>query len=291
VRRETKVWLAVAAVGIALLAWRAAATGMGSGYVASVDGTERAATAADAAAGLAEFSLARTAGIWTAAVFTLAIFSFLYRDNALYRFAEAIVVGVSAAYWMVVGLWTVLVPNLLAPLMPAEVQAWAMPGLSPERAPGWWMYLVPVALGGMLLLRLSPKGAWIARWPLAFIIGTTAGLRLVAFTHADFLGQIRSGILPLFVAESDGILFWRSVQNAVVLLGTLAVLVYFFFSVEHTGAVGKASRVGIWVLMVTFGAAFGYTVMGRIALLAARMEFLFDDWLWLIDPAGRRLGA
>ena len=36
--------------------------------------------------------------------------------------------------------------------------------------------------------------------------------------------------------------------------------------------------------MITFGAAFGYTVMGRIALLAGRFEFLFDDWLWLIDP-------
>jgi hypothetical protein len=43
--------------------------------------------------------------------------------------------------------------------------------------------------------------------------------------------------------------------------------------------------------MITFGAAFGYTVMGRIALLAIRFEFLFDDWLWLIDPLHRRLGA
>jgi len=42
--------------------------------------------------------------------------------------------------------------------------------------------------------------------------------------------------------------------------------------------------VGIWYLMITFGAAFGFTVMGRIALLAARVEFLFDDCLWLIDP-------
>ena len=49
------------------------------------------------------------------------------------------------------------------------------------------------------------------------------------------------------------------------------------------------SKIGIWFLMVTFGAAFGYTVMGRIALLAARLEFLFDDWLWLIDPTGRRV--
>jgi hypothetical protein len=29
--------------------------------------------------------------------------------------------------------------------------------------------------------------------------------------------------------------------------------------------------------------------MGRVALLAARIEFLFDDWLWLIDPAGKRI--
>ncbi len=68
----------------------------------------------------------------------------------------------------------------------------------------------------------------------------------------------------------------------------LACLVYFFFSFEHKGAVGKVARAGIWVLMISFGAAFGYTVMGRIALLAVRLEFLFNDWLWLIDPAGAR---
>jgi hypothetical protein len=28
--------------------------------------------------------------------------------------------------------------------------------------------------------------------------------------------------------------------------------------------------------------------MGRIALLAIRIEFLLDDWLWLIDPSRRR---
>jgi hypothetical protein len=30
--------------------------------------------------------------------------------------------------------------------------------------------------------------------------------------------------------------------------------------------------------------------MGRIALLAIRLEFLFDDWLWLIDPTDKRPG-
>jgi hypothetical protein len=33
--------------------------------------------------------------------------------------------------------------------------------------------------------------------------------------------------------------------------------------------------------MVTFGASFGYTVMGRISLLVGRLTFLFQDWLGL----------
>ena len=152
------------------------------------------------------------------------------------------------------------------------------------------MYFVPLVLGIMLLWRLAPKGAWIARWPLAFIIGTTAGIRLTGFIHADFLSQIRNSVIPVLVVNSDtGFDFWDSVKNIVLVVGVLACLVYFFFSFEHRGFMGKTAKLGIWFLMITFGAAFGYTVMGRIALLAIRLEFLFDDWLWLIDPIGKRV--
>ena len=90
-------------------------------------------------------------------------------------------------------------------------------------------------------------------------------------------------------ASTGSFEFWDSAKNVVVVIGVLAGLVYFFFSIEHKGVVGKTARLGIWFLMVTFGAAFGYTVMGRIALFAIRLEFLFDDWLWLIDPIQRRI--
>jgi hypothetical protein len=63
-------------------------------------------------------------------------------------------------------------------------------------------------------------------------------------------------------------------SNLVVVLGVICGLIYFFFSKEHTGVFGRASRVGIWVLMVAFGASFGYTVMARISLLIGRVEFL-----------------
>ena len=72
---------------------------------------------------------------------------------------------------------------------------------------------------------------------------------------------------------------WSSIGSIVGIVGVLSVLVYFFFSIEHKGLTGKAARVGIWFLMITFGSAFGLTVMGRITLLAQRLEFLFYDWL------------
>ncbi len=232
-------------------------------------------------------SPSRSIGLWIAAMFTFGIFSFLYRDNPFYKIAEAVVVGVSAAYWMVVAFHTTLLPNLFGKIWPAWIQSWAMPGLKEDR--DLW-YLVPLVLGVMLLWRLMPKGGWISRWPLAFFIGVFCGLRLMAYMHGDFLMQIRSAIVPMGVFGPDGFDFWESLRSLFLVGGLLVCLVYFFFSFEHKGFVGKTAKVGIWVLMITFGAGFGYTVMGRIALLAIRLEFLFDDWLWLIDPTSQRIG-
>lgn len=286
--RRTLLWTILFLAGGAFLAWRAT-LGAGTAYVQEVGPELVAATPAEGAAGLAEFSWPRTIGTWIAAFFTLAILSFLYRDNSLYKFAESVVVGVSAGYWMVIGFWTVIVPNLFGKLVPSAVQATAMPGLSPVREHDWWLDLIPLMLGVMLLWRLAPRGTWVARWPLAFIIGATAGIRLVGYIQADFLSQIRNSIQPLVVMD-PGFEPWGTLRSTLVVVSILACLTYFFFSFEHKGAMGKVARSGIWVLMITFGAMFGYTVMGRIALLAIRFEFLFDTWLWLIDPLGRRVG-
>ena len=224
-------------------------------------------------------------GTWVAVFFTFALFSFLYRDNPFYKFAEHAFVGVSAAYWMVVGFWEVIEPNLIGKLAPDFTRATFRPGLSPD-AQTEWQFLIPLILGILLLWRLSPKGGWIARWPLAFIIGATAGFRLIGFLEADFLLQTRESIRPFVSFGTDGAALDinRSIINFLTVLGTLCALVYFFFSVEHKGVVGRISRVGIWVLMITFGAGFGFTVMGRIALLVGRIHFLLYEWLQISPP-------
>ncbi len=302
-KRETMIWAAIMLLGAGALIWRAAFTtnGMGREYVRAVPVASGQwnrydpATYDDFARSQAAnpnqreylLSIPRTICLWIAAFFTIAIFSFLYRDNPAYKIVEAIYVGLSAGYWMVIAFWDVLIPNLMGKVWPTMIQKWAMPGLSGPDLKRDFLYLIPLVLGIMLLWRLAPKGGWIARWPLAFIIGTTAGLQLVAYLHGDFLEQIRSSILPLVVNNLGVFDFWASVENLVVVVGVLSCLTYFFFSFEHTGFVGKTANVGIWFLMITFGASFGYTVMGRIALLAIRIEFLLDDWLWLIDPLHR----
>ena len=236
------------------------------------------------------FSLSRTIGTWLAAFLTLAIFSFLWGDNPLYKLAESIFIGVSAAYWMVLQFWSVVVPNLLGRIFPIMVQGWAMPGLENDHTN--YIYVIPLVLAVMLLWRLAPAGQWISRWPLALFIGVFAGMRMIQFIQADFLNQIRNGILPLFVRAGENAPAWQaystSIWNIISVGGVLACLTYFFFSIEHKGAVGRVARLGTWILMITFGAMFAFTVMGRIALLTGRLEFLFIDWLWLIDPTGTR---
>jgi hypothetical protein len=69
------------------------------------------------------------------------------------------------------------------------------------------------------------------------------------------------------------------VGNLVLIVGLLATLTYFFFSAEHRGLPGRFARLGIWFLMISFGASYGFTVMARISLALDRLRFLFTEWL------------
>ena len=227
------------------------------------------------------------------AFLTLAVMSFLYQDNPFYKFAEHLFVGVSAAFWMCVGFWTTIVQNLV-PRLSEGLSNWFEVPYQPGDFN--FVFFLPVILGVMLLMRLSPKGGWISRWPLAWIVGTTAGLNFIRYLRSDFIKQVSSTFVPLLGKQWEGFGPFLSnldlsasgqlvmmLSNWVIFLGVFCGLVYFFFSKEHKGAFGAASRVGIWILMITFGASFGYTVMGRISLLVGRITFLFRDWLELIN--------
>lgn len=209
-----------------------------------------------------ERAMSDIVGIWIAALLTLGIFSFLYKDNLLYKISEAIFVGLSAGFWFVTYFWD----NIYK-------QAWD--GIVREHH---YYLIVGVILGVLMLMRLVGSIGWIARWPIAFIVGATAGLKLMVFLTTDALAQVHATVSNLGTAHGS----YEIVGQTVVAAGTFATLVYFFFSREHKGAFGGAAKCGTWILMITFGASFGYTVMSRMSLLIGRVDFLLTDWLRLI---------
>jgi len=205
--------------------------------------------------------------LWLGAFLTLGILSFLYKDNAWYKLSEAVFVGISAGFWFATLFWDNLVGKF-----------WDGKGEEP-------MLWVGAALGLLMLFRLLPKVGWLSRWPLAFIVGATSGLWLMNYLASNIMSQVQATILPVF-SSGFGAGFDADlatiVGNLVIFVGTFTGLVYFFFSKEHKGVFGGAARVGIFFIMITFGASFGYTVMSRMSLLIGRIDFLLGDWLGMI---------
>ena len=228
-------------------------------------------------------SLSHDFGVWVAALLTLCVFSFLYKDNPLYKLAEHLFVGVSAGYYIVLNFWTVVVPNLYDPLVRAftgrdpithEVVARAggpfAASLGDYR--GWLLF--PGLLGLLLFTRLVQRVDWLSRWSLAMIIGVYAGLKTTGFAQGDLVAQVQASLQPVWGHD-----FWTSVNAILFTLGLLTSLLFFFYSREHKGTLGVLARTGIVFLMVSFGAGYGYTVMSRLSLLIGRFQFLLEDWL------------
>ena len=279
------------------------------------------------AGGIPDWS--QTLVILAGVVMTIAMFSFLYKDNPVFRAAENLFVGLGLGMLVAVSWYSAFKPHvydiLIAPAFDPSVDV----------QPSELIRLVPIALGVMIVLRISRKHGWISRYPLAILVGFWSGFAIQPAIHSNILRQVMPSIvmtpmhpigwvivaivLALFgatayFAPKGGRLAlglkiacgavvlayvvlrvspfvqkrevlveaFGSADRLIIMLGSVAVLFYFFFSLEHKGTVGAISRAGIIFLMVAFGAAFGYTVMARESLLIGRFQFLLGDWLGLL---------
>jgi hypothetical protein len=148
-----------------------------------------------------------------------------------------------------------------------------------------------LVLGAMLFTRFIPSFSWPSRWPMGLLVGAYSGLAVIGFAQGDLIAQLQDALIPVvgpgtvdglraaegFNAGLIGVL--AVITNAVLISGLLSTLYYFFFSQEHMGFSGGVAKVGIWFLMISFGASYGFTVMGRVSLALDRLRFLFADWL------------
>ena len=203
-------------------------------------------------------------GAWVAVGLTLFIFSFLYKDNPLFKLGEHLYVGISVGYSVVVVWFTVFIRLV-----------WQ------EIAKGNYEPLIPVMIGLLTWTRFVPKIAWLSRLAFAFVVGFGSGVAIPRTISSYILKQIEDTVNPLVTMTAGGISLNLDLANPqsgintiVLLIGVVSVLFYFFFSVEHSGAGYVAARTGVYFLMIGFGAAFGYTVMSRMSLLIGRFADL-----------------
>jgi len=211
---------------------------------------------------------ANVLGAWMATGLTLFIFSFLFKDNPLFKLAEHLYVGVSVGYTIVKTCDSVVVHLIYKPIVEH----------------GEIALLIPVAIGLLMLTRYVPKATWMSRYAFAFIVGLGSGLAIPRTISSFILKQIEDTIRPLLsMTGGDGLTFSMSLLDPasnlnaiIVLVGVSSVLFYFFFSIEHSGPGRMVARTGIVFLMIAFGAAFGYTVMARMSLLIGRLTDLIE---------------
>ncbi|HDZ22806.1 hypothetical protein LCGC14_0402140 [marine sediment metagenome] len=219
-------------------------------------------------------------GIIIGAGLTFIFYSFLYRDNPLFKIAENLYVGVALGYGAIITWRQSLRPEVYDPLFRAVTSEAFWHELSYR--------VVPIVLGILLMTRLSKKHSWLSRYSYGLMVGWGAGMGIFVVTDSYILKQLEGAIRPLqkIVTDPDvaaNLSFfdqaWPVVGSLVILIGTVSVLFYFFFSVPHKRLGSGFSRVGISYLMIAFGASFGYTVMGRMSLLIGRVQFLMFEWL------------
>jgi hypothetical protein len=206
--------------------------------------------------------------VWVAAILTLAVFSFLYRENPFYRFAEHLFVGVANGYAITFYFHRILMPYLIEPV-----------------SHGRDLWLIPIAIVGMLYFtRFIPKVSWLVRIPIAVVLGYSSGAYIPRAIDAQILQQLRATIVTRssFTSTLAAPGWQLGIWSVIIALGVIATVAYFFFSAEQKGILKPISRIGIIFIMVGFGASFGYTVMARISLFIGRLQFLLGDWLGLL---------
>src|SRR3972149_2608936 len=133
--------------------------------------------------------LLETLGTLLAAALTVMVLSYILGDNAFFRVAAYLFVGVAGGFAATVAWHEVLQPRLIAPLLDLD---------SAELGSGDLLtgVLIPLALVVLLALRLVPGARRLGGLPVALLVGVGAA--------AVVGGAITGALVPHTVAGGGG---------------------------------------------------------------------------------------
>jgi len=206
-------------------------------------------------------------GIYIYSLFALSCYSFTYRDNSFFKFAEYSYLALAVGY--------------TGALAYGYVRRTA---IDPILAGKDFLPIIPVLIGVLFVFFFSKKFFYLYRFPIAIVTGAGIGLAMAGTISAQFMQQIVPTIqLPLWVVKPViGFQPIDTINNWLIIIMVLGTLAYFFFSIPPESFLGKSSvklgLIGRWTMMVAFGAAFGNTVMTRMNLFIGVYNNLLRDY-------------
>lgn len=226
--------------------------------------------------------------IWLGALGTLAVYSFLIRENPFYKAFEYALLGCATGMGIAIVIQDALMAKCLIPIQHG-ITLMRHDGLTMEALDGL-ILVIPGLIGLLWFFQFSKRWFWISRIPMVIGLGAGAGLAFKDLFNR-IVPQITGTAKPLWPGETfmAGASFWDRAaigfENFVFVVGTLSVLIYFFFTVrrKHLLVRGPAA-LGRWYLMLSLGAFFGNTFMSRLSALIERVHFLCSQWLGLSKP-------
>ncbi len=213
--------------------------------------------------------------LWTLTGFilTLLVFSYLFGDHFLFRITAYLFVGVMAGYAAVLLIYQVILPRLVYPLL----EGGALQILQAA---------IPLALGVLLLSKLTPRFSRLGNLSMGYLVGVGAAVLTGGAVVGTLTGQVRAATAGFDLQAAA--LAGRSPAGALAeaslfLLGTISALLYFQFSVRDTRQKAErpplleaAATIGKVFIAITLGAIFAGVFAAALAALIDRLDFITE---------------
>jgi len=200
--------------------------------------------------------------IWLNAFFILACFSFLFKENPFYRFAEHSMIGAAAGHLTLMGI--------------KSIYSLGIKGI----IAGNYLYAIAIIFGLMLFARFKKETAWLVRYGMAFIIGCNVAIMIRGAIISNVVQQIRATILKIYVPGNPA----SMINNVIIVVFTVSVLIYFLYTKKfgtETTTFKYVTRLARIAIMCQIGYYLGNTIMTRTAFVIDRLEYLLFTWLGL----------
>ena len=202
---------------------------------------------------------------------TVMILSYLFLgDKFPFRLAVYIFVGVSAGYAGAVAWQQVLYPRLIVPLLQ-------------HSGTNLWL-VVPLLLGILLLMKLSPRTARLGNPAVAFLVGVGAAVAVGGAVIGTLFPQVLASINAFKLPAENKI---EHLGEAIVMLiGTVATLIYFHYGAKATPDGPQQSKGLMWlrwvgqgVIAITFGVLFAGVLTAALTALIERLSFMIGIFI------------